>query len=208
MTRDPVEYPALAPPVEFIGASRSAMGGIDFDPYCTRLNNRLVCAKRYLDRDELTLDDIVSREWDIPDEGRVLVAPPIGAVPNRRLISKTLKEYRQGRVKQACVLISNNETMTRAPWIWDFPICIPFSRLKPRWWDDDTDKFRPISCGYWSFVVFLPPCEDTEDYQKSVIRFYESFAPLGRVVFNQMCGDTDWKDAYKDWYGRPFSLMR
>ena len=102
------------------------MGAIDFDPFTTPDLNRLVCAAKIYDRNEGDLETAIAMDWDIPGEKRVFAGCAHGAEWTRKLMNKTIREYRKGNVDQAILWVSNNETLTKCPWVWEFPVCIPF----------------------------------------------------------------------------------
>jgi hypothetical protein len=180
------------------------MGGIDFDPYSTKLNNTLVNARRFHDIHEVGMDGTLERDWGLHGEGRVMVFAPSGMDPNRRMLRKTLEEYRAGRIKQACFLVTGHETCTRVPWIWDFPICMPFRRLRLRWFDDELDQFKTFSPSHWSFIVYFPPCEAPHDFDNGLAAFHDSFSSIGRIVFNEFSGDLAWRERYRLYIGKEF----
>ncbi|MEB3320471.1 MAG: hypothetical protein VKI63_05985 [Cyanobium sp.] len=210
---DPLSNPGrklpLAPPARFVAGARQAMGGIDFDPWTTRTNNRLVLATRFLDR-ELIVDPTIACNdpWDIPEAGRVLCVTPAGMIHTRRFLARILKEYRRGTVKQACVLVGTGEAATKIPWLWDLPIAMPFTRLGFRWYDDECEKFRTSQPTHWSFVVFFPPTATPEAAQAGLVRFHDAFAPFSRIIVNEFAGDTSWKQHYKQYFGREFQESR
>ncbi len=103
----------LAPPKDVVLGARSVLGAIDLDPYGTQDINRIVMAARFYDRDSEEFDDVIRKDWKVPGERRVFVAPPVGAGATRRLMNKTLREYRKGVVSQAIFWISHNETIIR-----------------------------------------------------------------------------------------------
>jgi hypothetical protein len=173
----------LAPPEDVVLGARAVMGSVDLDPYSTKDINRLVMAAKYYNRDKELLEDIVRKDWDARGEKRVLVAPPAGAGATRRLINKTLVEYRKGRINEAILWLAHNETIIKAPWLWDFPICIPFRRL----------------------IIYLPPPEDPMLFQTKLSRFHTVFTRLGRIVFNQFSGEGDWEDSYKVMFKRSYN---
>ncbi|MBG46244.1 MAG: hypothetical protein CMB76_06965 [Euryarchaeota archaeon] len=187
----------LAPPKDVVLGAKSVLGSIDFDPYSTKDINRLVSAARFIDRDEISLEQIIYQDWDCPGDKRVFVGAPTGAALTRRLINKTLKEYRAGRIEHAVLWLAHNEAIIRAPWLWDFPICIPFTRLRPTWWDDELEVFRAVAPSDWSAIVYLPPPHPSNRFQTMIGKFHTAFSHLGRIVFNEYSGETDWEDAYK-----------
>jgi hypothetical protein len=195
----------LAPPKDFVLAARSVMGAIDFDAFSNPDINRLVQASRFHHRDEDDFELMLAEPWDLPGEKRVLVAPPMSLVTSRRLINKTLREYRAGRVNQAVFWLSHNETVIRAPWLWDFPACIPFRRLRPCWWDDELEVFRNVALSDWSAVFYLPPPDPVAEFQTRVARFHSVFSSLGRVVFNELSGEGDWEKSYEALLKKPYN---
>ena len=118
-----------------IEVARCAMGGIDLDPFSTPEINHIVQAARFLDRDP-AIEVVTGRHWSPAGEKRVLLAVPSGLSLGRALANKLLQEYRAGHVKQAVLWLGSNEVLSACPWIWDFPICLPFRRLAPCYWDD------------------------------------------------------------------------
>jgi hypothetical protein len=194
----------LAPPQELILYARSVLGSIDLDPYSTPLINRLVVAAHIYDRDKEHIDDVIARPWYATGDKRVFVGPPVGAAATRRLINKALREYRAGRINEAILWIGHNEALIRAPWIWDFPVCIPFRRLRPCYYDDDLDRFRPISPSDWSAIVYLPPPTSSVDFHAHLSRFHVAFSAMGRVVFNEYSGEDDWVHAYQAVMKKPY----
>jgi|TARA_R100001163_G_C5064026_1_gene201482 hypothetical protein len=194
----------LAPPAEVIQGARSVLGTIDLDPYSTPDINRAVIASRFYDRDLETLDSIVHKDWECSGEGRVFVGAPTGAALTRRLVNKTLTEYRTGRIDQAVLWLAHNEAIIRLPWLWDFPVCIPFRRLRPQWWDDELETFRGVSPSDWSAIVYLPPPANPSMFQSMLSRFHNVFGAMGRVVFNEYSGQGDWDEAYQALYKKPY----
>lgn len=186
----------LGPPSKLVDASKAVMGAIDFDPFSTKDLNRLVNAARIIDRDKHDLDSVLAMDWTLPGEKRAFVGAPHGAAWSRRLANKTLREYRKGNVEQAVLWIANNETITKIPWAWDFPVCFPFSRLKPTWYDDELEMFRSICPSSWSCVVYLPPV-DPQGFHTKLSRFQNTFCTIGSVVFNEESGQRDWEKAYE-----------
>ena len=186
----------LGPPVKLVNAAKAVMGAIDFDPFSTKDINRLVSAARIIDRDKNDLETVLSMDWELPGEKRALVGAPHGSAWTRRLANKTLREYRKGRVEQAVIWIANNESITKLPWVSDFPVCIPFSRLKPTWYDDELEIFRSIQPSSWSSLVYLPPI-DPQGFHSKLSRFQNTFCTIGSVVFNEESGQRDWEKAYE-----------
>lgn len=194
----------LTAPADVITQARAVLGAIDLDPYTTPFNNRLTLAARIID---LRLNDpelIATQDWEAGEKKRVFLAVPNSATISRRMANKTLREYRAGRVREAVIWMGVNETMIRMPWIWDFPVCLPFRRLRPCYWDDELEQFRAVSPSNWSYVVYLPPSDSPHAFHTQLSRFHVAFSSLGRVVFDQHSGEGDWLKAYKILNKRPY----
>jgi len=181
------------------------MGGIDFDAWSTPRFNRHVCARRYNNRDELDDDEIISEPWLVPEQGRVVMAVAAGAQTTRKMLGRMLREYRTGNIQQGCAIVSYQEVCRTAPWIWDFPICIPFRRLSYRYWDEELEQLRSVRTAQWSVVVYFPPVELADEYHNGISRFHLAFSPIGRVVLSEYCGDRRWRADYRRCLGREFS---
>lgn len=195
----------LSPPIDVITGARATMGAIDLDPYSTSLNNRLVLAARYYDRDTEDFNQLIAKPWESPGEGRVFAGPPVGAAANRRILNKCLTEYRAGRIQQALIWVAHNETLIRTPWVWDFPICIPFRRLRPCYWDEELEEWRTVSPSDWSAIVYLPPATPPELFYTKLSRFHVSFNAMGRIVFDSNSGEDAWQRPYELLTGKPYS---
>lgn len=194
----------LAPPPEVVRVARATLGAIDLDPYSTPAINGLVLAARVYDRDREDLDAVLARPWEVSGEGRVFAGPPTGAGVSRRLLNKLLQEYRSGRVRQAVIWLGHNETLIRVPWLWDFPLCLPFRRLRPCYFDDELEEWRTVAPSDWSAIIYLPPASPPEAFHSGLSRFYVACGPLGRVVLDSNSGDDDWQRHYEVLHGRPF----
>lgn len=191
------DRPDLAPPPEVITQARAVLGAIDLDPYSTPTINQLVLAARIYDRDEEPLEHVVTRPWDVSGDRRLFVGPPVGAAATRRLLNKTLREYRAGRVREAVLWIGHNESIIRCPWLWDFPVCLPFRRLRPCYYDDELEEFRTVSPSDWSAIAYLPPSDSAMLFHNRLSRFHVAFSAIGRCVFNEFSGEGEWEAAYK-----------
>lgn len=194
----------LAPPLEVVTAARATMGAIDLDPYSTPLINQLVLAGRIYDRDHEDFNDVIARPWGHDTKGRVFTGPPTGAGATRRLLNKTLMEYRAGRVQQAVIWVGHNETLIRVPWVWDFPLCLPFRRLRPSYWDDELEQWRSVTPSDWSAIVYLPPASPPEEFHTRLSRFHVAFNGMGRIVFDSNSGEDEWQRPYELLTGRAY----
>ena len=195
----------LAPAEKIVTAARAVLGSIDFDPYSTPKINEMVMAAKFTNRLVHTVDEACTGDWVIRGEGRVFLNPPAMAYISRRLLNKALREYRAGRVKQLLVVLNHNETLTKCPWIWDYPVCMPFKRIRPTYWDDEVEMFRPISPSDWSLVFYLPPIENSMEHEARLSRFNTMFCEFGRVIMNERSGEGDWEKPWESTYKKPYN---
>lgn len=200
--------PVLIAPHEVVVATKAVMGGIDLDPYTTTKSNLAIGAARFFDREEMELDDIIAEDWSSNLQQRVFLAclASAGIKVSRRLLLKLLRDYQRNIVSQAIVWVGVHETLTQVPWIWDFPVCIPYRRLRSRYWDSELESFRKIQPASWSFAAFLPPCDSARETAHALSAFHHNFTPLGRVIMNQFAGDDDWKKGYKGLIRRDYNF--
>lgn len=201
-------FSAWSPPKEIILMTKAVFGNIDLDPYSLPAINRAIMAKRYFDRSRMSMDDICAAPWEAPGDRRVFVSAVGNASDTRRLLNKTLMEYQRGNISQAILWIANNESLIRCPWLWDHPVCIPFRRLKPLYWDESLKEFKAFTPADWSAIVYLPPHDTAVDYHLMLSRFHVSFSAFGRVVFNQFSGEGDWEEAYRAYTKRDYNFRK
>jgi len=193
----------LAPPAAVIEVARCTMGAIDLDPYSSAEVNHVVQAARYLERDA-DLEVVTKRHWSPAGQKRVLLAVPNSIKTSRALANKLLQEYRNGHVLQAVLWFGRSEVLTACPWVWDFPICIPWRRLAPTFWDDELEQSARSNPTDWSPIVYLPPASPAQVFTSGLARFHAAAAPYGRVVLDQWSGETRWRDCYRAATGRDY----
>ena len=112
----------LYPTPQIIERARTIMGSIDFDPTADPVQQVLVDATSIPSVEVNPLQE----HW----HGNVWVAPK-GAVRNSRIwLNKTISEYRNGHIKSFVFFSSASELLRASPVIWDYPVCIPFKRVK------------------------------------------------------------------------------
>lgn len=199
----------LGPPKEFLEAARATLGGIDFDPFSTRRLNAYTGARRFIDVEAHdAFQDAVQVPWKIPVTGRLAATVAAGAPVTRHLFGRVLENYRSRHVISACLLTTHQEILRTAPWVHDFPLAFPFRRLSCSYWDDELEEVRFVRSSQWSVVVFLPPCDQPEEHELSMIRFHAAFGALGRITYNEYAGDRRWRDAYQAQTGKPYSPLR
>jgi phage gp46-like protein len=197
----------LAPPLEVVEIARCTMGSIDLDPFSCSDVNRIVQAARYADR---SVDPVIASgrfqtqtSASVAANRRILLAVPSRLPMARALAERLLKLYRSGLVAQAVFWCGNSEILAACPWLWDFPICLPFRRLAPRYWDDEIEQPVRVSPAGWSPVVYLPPSSPAESFQKGLAAFSAAAGLYGRVVLDQWSGDNGWwPDSYKALTGK------
>jgi len=187
---------ALAPPEAVVEIARCTMGSIDLDPFSTSDVNRIVQAARYIPRSQDP--EIAAGRFQLPAVApdaagkRILLSVPSGLRMARSLTGRLLKHYRSGAIHQAVIWCGNSEALAAAPWLWDFPVCIPFRRLAPRYWDDEIEQPVRVSPAGWSPVVYLPPAAPAEAFQRGLAAFSAAAGLYGRVVCDQWSGDNNW----------------
>lgn len=193
--------PCLAPPQAVIDVARRTMGAIDLhvggDAQTIRLSEAVV---------QLPAGDLV-RGSQLPaaGKGRALLAATGGTRKARLLAGLLLDAYRSSRVKEAVIWCGGSEILPRCPWLWDFPICIPFRRLAPQFWDDELEEFARVAPSAWSPIIYLPPAAPREAFIRGLARFHAAAGVFGRVVFDERSGDSPWRDAYRSLTGRSYS---
>ena len=193
----------LLPPQDVVLNSRAVMGAIDLDPWSCPNQNLLVQSARYYNRYQEDLDDICARPWTCRGEKRAFMIGK-GAKETKRLLHKLLREYRQGTISEAVIWLQHNESLARLPWIWNFPVCIPFKRLRPCWRDEEIDQFRTYSPAVWSVVFYMPPADTPDQYHYKLARFTQVFKTSGRVIFNED-DSNDWEAGYQKSSGHVFN---
>ena len=118
------------------------MGGIDFDPTSDPVQQVLVNATSVPSIEINPLQE----HW----HGNVWVSPK-GAVRNSRIwFNKTINEYRNGHINSFVFFTSASELIRASPVIWDYPVCIPFKRIKQL--KATTSGFEPV-CPLTAFVT-------------------------------------------------------
>tara|TARA_R100000664_G_C2752290_1_gene139580 strand:- start:844 stop:1359 length:516 start_codon:yes stop_codon:yes gene_type:complete len=160
------------------------MGSIDFDPTSDPIQQVLVDATSV---PALTINPL-QEHW----HGNVFVASK-GAVKNTRLwLNKTISEYRNGYIKSFMFFTSASEIIRASPVIWDYPVCIPFKRVKQL--RATKSGFESVSPSTWNIIIYGPPLEATLNNIDRISLFYNSFRDIGRVIFNEYAGDNWSKD--------------
>ena len=194
----------LIPPAEAVDTAKATMGAIDLDPWSSKEANDHVLAARYYDKAD-RLERVIHYDWTPPGKGRLFLAATGRAQTSRALLNHAFLEYRAGRVQQALIWIEHNETLIKAPWIWDFPMCIPFRRLRPRYYDEGLERLVEVAPSDWSVLLYMPPSKDVNEWGAGFSRFHNVCSTIGRVIQDAESGQTVWQQGYEVLMGRPYS---
>jgi len=174
----------LYPTPQVIERARTVMGSIDFDPTSDPVQQVLVDATSVPSIEVNPLQE----HW----HGNVFVSPK-GAVKNTRIwLNKTINEYRNGYIKSFVFFTSASEILRASPVLWDYPICIPFRRV--RQFRATKSGFEAISPSTWNCIAYGPPLDVTLNNIDRIALFYNSFRDIGRVIYNEYAGDNWSKD--------------
>jgi len=195
--------PQLIPPAHVIEVAHCTMGGIDLDPYSSAEVNHVVQASRYLDRDN-DMAVATGRHWSPGGGKRVLLAIPNGLRRARALAGKLLAEYRAGHIDQAVIWSGSNEILAACPWLWDFPICLPFRRLAPQFWDDELEQAARVPPADWSPIIYLPTPAPSGAFREALARFHAAASPYGRIVLDEWSGESRWQESYQVTLAKPY----
>lgn len=159
-------------PSVYIEAARKVMNGIDLDPASCKLANQTVKAAKYFSKE----DDGLAHVWKAES---VWLNPPYGRTRPEKtgstrsyqkfFVEKLLREYAQGNIDQAVLLLLGNSCFTKyfQP-LWQYPLCfhdgvITFRKANGKW-----DDF-----GFGTIFVYLGPNET---------KFIEAFSKFGRIA--------------------------
>lgn len=174
----------LYPTPQLIDRARTVMGSIDFDPTSDPVQQVLV--------DATSVPSIEVNPLKETWHGNVWVSPK-GAVRDCRIwLTKTISEYRQGKIKSFIFFSSASELLRAEPVIWDYPVCIPFKRVRQL--RATANGFEPVSPSTWNLLVYGPPIDQALTDIDKVSLFYSNFRDVGRVIFNEFSGDNWRKD--------------
>lgn len=160
------------------------MGGIDFDPTSDAVQQTLVQAT--------STPSVGQNALTMPWHGNVFVAPK-GAVKLSRLwLAKTLKEYRRGNINSFVFFTSATELLRAQPEVWDYPMCIPYRRVRQL--QATPEGWRQVSPSTWNFILFGPGHDVDLSSVDKVSRFRDCFRDTGRIILNEYAGDSWSKD--------------
>ena len=174
----------LYPTPQLIDRARIVMGGIDYDPTSDPVQQALVEATAVPSIEVNPLQE----HW----HGNVWISPK-GAVRNSRIwFNKTVNEYRNGHINSFMFFTSASEILRAAPVVWDYPICIPFKRIKQL--RATARGFESVCPSTWNAVIYGPPTDVSISNIDKVSLFYSTFRDIGRIIYNEFAGDSWFKD--------------
>lgn len=160
------------------------MGRIDFDPTSDPVQQVLV--------DATSVPSIESNPLQEHWHGNVFVSPKGAVRTNRIWLNKTINEYRNHYIDSFVFFTNASEILRAAPVIFDYPLCIPFKRVKQL--KATSEGFEPISPSMWNVIIYGPPIETTVSSIDRVSLFYSTFRDIGRICFNEYAGDAWQRD--------------
>tara|TARA_Y100000310_G_scaffold339791_1_gene433578 strand:- start:266 stop:781 length:516 start_codon:yes stop_codon:yes gene_type:complete len=169
------------------------MGSIDYDPTSDPVQQVLV--------DATSIPSVEVNPLQETWHGNVWVAPK-GAVRNSRIwLNKTISEYRNGHIKSFVYFTSASEILRASPVIWDYPVCIPFKRVKQL--RATAKGFEPVCPSTWNCLIYGPPLDQVISDVDRVTLFHDTFRDIGRVIYSEYAGDSWIKDLeyYEDCKG-------
>jgi len=183
----------LYPTPQLIERARQVMGSIDYDPTSDPVQQVLVEAT--------AVPALEVNPLNIHWHGNVFVSPK-GAVRNSRIwFNKTISEYRNGHIDSFVFFTSASEILRASPVIWDYPICIPFKRVKQL--KATSNGFEPVCPSTWNVIVYGPPVDQVLSAIDRVQLFHDKFRDIGRIIVNEFAGDSWARDLayYEDCKG-------
>ncbi len=148
-------------PAEYVKAVQAVMGGIDLDPASSEAANRVVGAADYY----TAADDGLSQPW----AGRLFMNPPYAQPLVDRFCTRMAREFRNGHVTEACVLINN---ATETNWFQEVAgqaTAMSFPRGRVKFWHPEKEA-APLQ---GQAIVYMGP---------NVAGFRAEFLRFGFVV--------------------------
>jgi hypothetical protein len=82
---------------------------------------------------------------------------------------------------------SASEILRASPVLWDYPVCIPFKRVKQL--RATTTGFEPVCPSTWNMIVYGPPVDGAINDVDKISLFYSTFRDVGRIIYNEYSGD-------------------
>ena len=169
----------LYPPPHLIEKARTLMGSIDFDPTSDPVQQVLV--------DATSVPTLGTNPLKEHWSGNVWLSPDGGVRDVRTWFEKTVAEYRTGHIDSFVFFTGASEVLRAVPLVWDYPICIPFKRVKML--RAKAHGFEEISPSSWNLLIYGPPVDQVLSDIDKVSMFHQLFSDLGRVIVNEYAGD-------------------
>lgn len=160
------------------------MGSIDFDPTSDPVQQVLV--------DATSVPTIEMNPLKEHWHGNVWCSPKGAVRDSRTWLNKCINEYRNGYIKSFVYFASASELLRASPILWDYPVCIPFKRVKQL--RAGPNGFETVSPSTWNVIVYGPPLDHAITDIDKVGLFHNAFRDVGRVIFNEFAGDQWAKD--------------
>lgn len=161
-SRETAEY--YTPP-EYIALARLVMKDIDLDPASNPTPQQWIQARRFYTKS----DNGLGQPW----QGRVWLNPPYNG-NSAKWSSKLVREYQEGRVSEALLLVNSKLGYNWFEELWDAADSTCFVRQRIAFISSD-DKPKTDGDGkakQASTIFYFGP---------NVTRFYKVFSPIGRV---------------------------
>jgi len=146
-------------PEPYIMAARAVMGGIDLDPASSPEANEVVKAELYYTED----DDGLSQAW----AGRVWMNPPYAQPAVDRFCTRLAREYKDGSVTEACVLVNNGTETNYFQEVSGHASAVCFPRGRVKFWHPAKDAV-PLQ---GQAVIYLGP--HVAEFRAEFLRFGE-----------------------------------
>jgi ParB family chromosome partitioning protein len=151
-------------PAKYVEAVRAALVSIELDPASCAEANKTVQAQRYFTAEQ----DGICLEWNA---NTVFLNPPYGrrnGKSNQDLwIGKLLREFNNGRTREAILLVNACPYLSWFKPLWDYPICFTDHKIR---FDSESGANSPTKGN--AFVYF------GSDQQS----FFDHFEQFGKVI--------------------------
>lgn len=147
-------------PPAYVEAARDVLGAIDLDPASCKRANKTVKAKEFF----TVQDNGLEQPW----AGNVWLNPPYGGLAGK-FVEKAVKEYQDGNIEAAILLVNANCTDT--DWfkpLWDYLLCFTDHRIN---FESESDESSGSTHG--SVFVYLG---------SQLKEFAKCFSQFGTVV--------------------------
>lgn len=167
-------------PKKYVDTARLLMGSIDVDPTSNEVANTIVQARAFMGIDSSCLDN---PDWrsvlgeNHPDMINVFMNPPYSREAGlaKSFVNELIKQYDNGIVRQAVILLNN---CTGNKWwqpLWRFPHCFVSPRIQFL-----DENLQPQTSPRYDNVFIYLPVKDEE--HGSSLMFKNLFSQYGHVT--------------------------